>query len=178
MKRFGTIVMVAALAFAGCKKKAPDGTTGSGSGSDGSAMMTPGSGSGSGSGSATADTGTKCPPGNVLVDAKCTPMITAEKVEAVGQQQTRLDELAKLLDKAETVAAPLELLKAITTLDEWKTLAASSDKFKIVENVVIVLGEAVTQLHALQAGVKDGAVRLGNIKGELDAIMKDSGAAK
>jgi len=178
MKGLLIALCVLATAASGCKKKAGDATGGSGSGS---AVVDVGSGSGSAAGSGSAPPvadGPKCPPGNVLEAGACKPAITAEKVEAIGAQQTRLDELATLLDKAETVAAPVELLSAITTLEEWKKLTASSDKFKAVEGVIVILTEAVKQLHALQAGVKDGAVRLGNIKGELDAIMKDTGAAK
>lgn len=175
----GLLIALCVLATAtGCKKKEADATGGSGSGSAGSAVVDVGSGSGSGSAAAPVADGPKCPAGNVLEAGACKPAITAEKVAAIGAQQTRLDELATLLDKAETVAAPIELLSAITTLEEWKKLVEKSEKFKAVEGVIVVLTEAVKQLHALQAGVKDGAVRLGNIKGELDAIMKDTGAAK
>lgn len=169
MRRLATVLLLGLLALAGCNKK-KDAGPGTGTGS---AVV------GSGSGSAPVAAGPKCPPGNLLEADTCTPVITADTVAAIGQQQTRLDELATLLDQAEVVAAPLELLTAMRQLDEWKVLAATGgDKLKAVDEVIAVLGDAVKQLHALQKSLRDGAVRLGNLEGELDALMKDTGAAK
>jgi hypothetical protein len=105
-------------------------------------------------------------------------VITADKVAAIGAQKSRIDDLATLLDKTTTIAAVIELLDGIRQLEAWKNLAASSDKLASVGDFIGVLGDGVKQLHAFQAGLKDASVRLGNIQGELDAILKDSGAAK
>ncbi len=166
MKRIlGLVIMTALVGGGGCKKKPDDGSgSGSGSGSMTTPMVDP--------------SAKKCPPGNVLKADVCTPLITAEKVQAVAAQKTQLDNLAKLLDKADDVAAPIELLDAVRQLDEWKKLSATNSKFKAIEDIVAILGEAVKQLHAFQAGVKDGSIHLNNIRGELDAIMKDTGAAR
>src|SRR5437016_2142799 len=67
-------------------------------------------GGGSGSGSSEAkpveDKPMTCPAGNVVQEGKCVAVVTAEKIDAVVKQQTRLDDLAKLLDKIDTVSAP------------------------------------------------------------------------
>src|SRR5262249_14444101 len=111
-------------------------------------------------------------------DGKCIPVVTPEKVQAVAQQQTRLDDLAKLLDKLDAVTAPIELLDGFRKQDSWKQLAATSSKLKAVDDIVALLNEAVKQLRAFKGTLGDAAARLGNLKGELDAVMKQTGAAQ
>src|SRR6185503_4107616 len=78
----------------------------------------PAAGKGSGEGTAAAPAGpAKCPPGNVVKDGACVAVVTAEKIAAVAQQQSRLDELAKLLDQVDTVGAPIELFNGIRQLE-------------------------------------------------------------
>jgi hypothetical protein len=124
------------------------------------------------------DTPTTCPPGNAVRDGKCIPVVTPEKVAAVAQQQSRLDDLAKILDKVDSVTAPIELLDGLRQQDAWKQLAAKSDKLKIVDDVVVLLNEAVKQLRAFKGTLADAAGRLGNLHGELDRILKQTGAAQ
>jgi len=124
------------------------------------------------------ETPTTCPPGNAVKDGRCIPVVTPEKVAAVAQQQSRLDDLAKILDKVDSVTAPIELLDGIRQQDNWKSLASKSDKLKIVDDVVVLLNEAVKQLRAFKGTLTEAAGRLGNLKGELDRIMKQTGAAQ
>lgn len=148
-------------------KKKDEGGTASGSAGSGSAT-TPTGGSGPAS----------CPPGNVVKDGACIAVITPEKVAVVTQQQTRLDELAKLLDKVETLGAPIELLNGVIQLEEWKKFAASSAELKALDKVIVVLADAVKQLREFKGGLGESAQRLGNLKVELDRMMTDTGTAK
>jgi hypothetical protein len=119
-----------------------------------------------------------CPPGNALKDGKCAPVVTPEKVAAVAQEQSRLEDLAKLLDKTDTVAATVELLDNIRQTDPWKQLVAATPKLKVVDDAVGTLGEGVKQLRAFKVSLADAGTRLGNLKGELDTLLKSTGAAK
>jgi len=165
MRSIVAILIGLTLACSG-KKKEEAGA--SGSAGSGSAVVTPTGGSGPAS----------CPPGNVVKDGACVAVITPDKVAVVSQQQTRLDELAKLLDKVETLGAPIELLNGFIQLDEWKKFAASSDELKALDKVIVVLADAVKQLREFKGGLGESAQRLGNLKGELDRIMTDTGTAK
>jgi len=170
MRSILAVVIGLALVACGGKKKEEAGTASgsagsAGSSSAGSAMM-------SGSGPAS------CPPGNVVKDGACVAVITPDKVAVVTQQQTRLDDLAKLLDKIETLGAPVELLNGVIQLEEWKKFAASSDELKALDKVIVVLADAVKQLRQFKGGLGESAARLGNLKGELDRLMTDTGAAK
>jgi hypothetical protein len=151
------LVMVAAL---GCGKKADE----SGAGSAGKPVEP----------AAPAT----CPPGNVVKDGACVVVITPEKVAAVQAQATRLDDLAKFLDKVDDLAAPVELLNGFRQLDEWKQLKAKSDKLEIVDKVVASLDDGVKQLRAFKGSLGEASARLGNLKGELDRQLKETGAAK
>ena len=150
------LVIVAAV---GCGKKAGD----SGSGSAEKPVEPPPA---------------TCPAGNVIVDGKCTVVITPDKVAAVQAQATRLDDLAKFLDKIDDLAAPVELLNGFRQLDEWKQLKAKSDKLAILDKVVESLDEGVKQLRAFKGGLGEAAGRLGNLKTELERQLKETGAAK
>ncbi len=119
-----------------------------------------------------------CPPGNVVKDGACIAVITPEKIAAVGQQQSKIDELAKLLDQVDTVGAPIELLDGFRQLDQWKQLKAKSAKLEVVDNVVATLNNAVKTLRAFKGSLGEASARLGNLKAELDRQMKDTGAAK
>ncbi len=170
MKSFGALVVAVALVASCGSKKDPGAGSAVGSGSAPVVVVAPAD--------ALDPNAKTCPAGNALKDGACVVVVTAEKVEAVAQQQTRLDELATVLDKAEVLAAPIELLNAIRQLDAWKKIAGTSDKFKIVEEIVARLGDAVQQLALLKVGLKEGSVRLGNIKGELTKVLDQTGAAK
>jgi hypothetical protein len=140
-----------------------------------------GTGSASPSGSATAEAPSKpmaCPAGNAIQDGKCVSVITAEKIDVVVKQQTRLDDMAKLLDKIDAVSAPIELLAAFRKLEEWKKLAESSEDLKKIDTVVGELDNAVKTLRTFKASLGEASGRLGNLKGELDRLMKDTDNAK
>jgi hypothetical protein len=119
-----------------------------------------------------------CPPGNVVKDGACVVVVTAEKVQVVVQQQSRLDELSKLLDNVEVVAGPIELLNAFRQLPEWKSLSATSEELRVVEQVVATLDASVKKLREFKAGLGEASARLGNLKGELDRLMTDQQVAK
>lgn len=166
-RKLAASVFPALLAIASCGGKKDPGA-GGGTGSDpGSAAKT-----------VEPDKGMTCPAGNVVQDGKCVAVITAEKIDAVVKQQTRIDDLAKVLDKIDAVSAPIELLGAFRKLDEWKKLTESSSDLKKVDEVVEQLDNAVKTLRTFRASLDEASARLGNLKGELDRLMKETGAAK
>ncbi|MGE0871003.1 MAG: hypothetical protein AB7P03_20735 [Kofleriaceae bacterium] len=118
-----------------------------------------------------------CPPGSLVENGACVPVITAEKVQAVAQQQSRLDDLAKLLDKVEVAAAPIALLDGFRQLDQWKALAATSEQLKTVDQVVTMLDEGVKKLRLFKGSLGEASARLGNLKGELDRLMNQTGVS-
>jgi hypothetical protein len=105
-------------------------------------------------------------------------VITAEKVDAVVKQQTRLEDLAKILEKIDTLAAPIELLGAFRKIEEWKKLTDSNAKLKAVDSVVGELDNAIKTLRTFKGGLSEAGTRLGNLKGELDRLMRDADAAR
>jgi hypothetical protein len=119
-----------------------------------------------------------CPPGNVVKDGACAVVMTAEKVAAVAQQQSRLDELAKLLDQVDTVGAPIELLNGFRGLPQWQALKAKSDRLAALDAIGGGLDNAVKTLRAFKASLGEASARLGNLKGQLDHLMTDTGAAR
>jgi uncharacterized phage infection (PIP) family protein YhgE len=143
-----------------------------------------GSGAGPGSGSSqiapVAPVPTAVCPGGSLQDAsgKCVVVVTAPKIAAIRAQKTRIDDLGSLLDKVDTLAAPIELLNGIRQLDEWKTLASTNDKFAAVDTVVATLDTAVKQLRAFRGNLGEVSTRLGNLAAELDKIIAGTGYAK
>jgi hypothetical protein len=158
------LALVVALVLAGCGGKKDEG-----------------GGAGAGTGSAQKPVEPEkvtCPPGNAVQDGKCVAVVTPEKVEAVAKQQTRIDDLAKVLSKVDTIATPIELLGAFRKLNEWKDLTAKFEVLKGVDEAVGQLDTAVKTLRTFKGELDQAAVRLGNLKGELDRFMKDSGAAK
>jgi len=158
--------IVLMLAFAGCGTKQEPGGAGSGTGSvDTTKPVEP-------------EKSITCPPGNVVKDGACVVVLTAEKVALVVTQQTRLDDLAKLLDKVDTAAAPIELLNAFRKLDEWKNLTSKFDQLKTVDEVVAQLDNGIKTLRTFKAGLGEASGRLGNLKLELDRLMKDTGTAR
>jgi hypothetical protein len=160
-------VVIALLALVACGKKKDDAGGGKGSAEgSGSAVAKP------------AEQPMTCPPGNVIDNGACVAVITPEKVAVVAQQQSRIDELAKVLDKVDTVAAPVELMNGIRQLDQWKTFVAKNERLKVLDGMVATLDEAVKQLRVFKGSLGEASARLGNLKGELDRLMKDTGAAK
>ncbi|MFT3695750.1 MAG: hypothetical protein QM831_21615 [Kofleriaceae bacterium] len=135
-------------------------------------------GGSAGSAAATPPPPASCPAGNAVVDGKCVPVVTPDKVQAVAQQKSRLDELSTFLGNVDQLAAPVELLNGFRQLPEWKSLAAKSDKLQIVDKVVQVLDDGVKQLRAFKLGLADASKRLGDLQGQLDAFMKDPGTVK
>jgi hypothetical protein len=159
------LAFVVVVALAGCSSKKDSG--GGGGGGTGSSEQKP-----------VEDKPVTCPPGNVVKDGKCVAAVTAEKVEVIAKQQTRLDDLAKLLDKIDTVSAPIELLNAFRKLDEWKNLVTKFEQLKTVDEVVAQLDNGIKTLRTFKAGLGEASGRLGNLKTELDRLMKDTGAAR
>jgi hypothetical protein len=101
--------------------------------------------------------------------------ITPAQVQAIQAQQSRLDELGKLLDKVDAVAAPVEIANQFRQLEEWKGLVSKFDQLKTVDTLVGELDNAVKSLRTFRAGLDQAETRLGNLAGELDKWMKESG---
>ena len=162
-------VVVVMLAFASCGKKdsgAGGGGSSSGGGGTGSSEPKP------------VEATLKCPAGNVVQDGKCVAVITPEKIDVVVKQQTRLDDLAKVLEHIDSVSAPIELLAAFRKLEDWKKLTEQFEDLKKVDAVVEQLDNAVKTMRTFKASLSEASGRLGNLKGELDALLKDTGNAK
>lgn len=119
-----------------------------------------------------------CPPGNAVENGACVAAVTAEKVEAVAQQATRLDEFAKLLDSAEVVSAPVELLGGFRQLDVWKNMIKLNTKLQVVDEVAAALDTGVKELRALKVTLADSSAKLGNLRGELDGLLKSPAVAQ
>src|SRR5215475_4444631 len=107
MRRIHTVItaLVVMLGLAACGNKKDASAQGSGAGSAAPAS---------------------CPPGSAIQDGACVAVVTPAKIQAVAAQQSRLDELGKLLDQVDTVGAPIELFDGIRQLEQWKTLKAQS----------------------------------------------------
>lgn len=120
----------------------------------------------------------RCPAGSVIQDGACVAVLTAAQVQAVGQQQAKLDELARLLARSDVVLAPVELLASVRESALWKKVAARSESLASADEVVASLGVAAAQLRGLGEEVGKASANLGELKGELESVMVDSGAAK
>jgi hypothetical protein len=120
----------------------------------------------------------KCPPGNVVKDGACVAVVTPENIAAVARQQSRLDDLARLLDQVDTVGAPIEVFNGMRQLEQWKALARTSDKFAAVDAIAGALDNAVKTLRTFKASLAEASARLGNLKTELDRLMTDPGTAR
>lgn len=119
-----------------------------------------------------------CAAGELLDGGRCVPGVTPEAVQAVKQQADRVDELARVLDDVAAVSGPIELLDAFRELDAWKQVVAMVPELAKVEGVIDVLDQGVKQLGAFRASLDDVEARLGNVQGELEAVLAASGAPK
>jgi hypothetical protein len=155
------VMLGLAAALAACGSKRDDAGTGSGSADKPSAAapMT-------------------CPPGNAVKDHACVPAITPQQIAAVAKQQSRIDEVSRLLDQIDAIAAPIELFGGIRQLDSWKAVKARSAKVAALDAVADSLDGAVKALRTFQASLGDASARLGNLKGELDRLLAEPGPAR
>src|SRR5689334_907516 len=103
-----------------------------------------------------------CAAGQVNKDGACVVAVTAEQIAAVSQQQSRIDELAKLLDQVDTLATPVELINGLRELDAWKALAAANDNAKLAGDVVAQLDTAVKTLRTFKASLGEVSSRVSN----------------
>ncbi|HEY4242945.1 MAG TPA: hypothetical protein VGM88_24185 [Kofleriaceae bacterium] len=152
MKSLAFVLCIAAL---GCGKKSESPSVGSGSAPAPVAKAS-------------------CPPDKIQNGASCESpgsVVPPTALEAVTTQQSRIDELGKTLDHVEAISAPIELLNGIRQLDEWKQVAATSTKLQVVDQVVATLNDALTKLRAFRASLGTAAQKLGNLRGELDALL-------
>ncbi len=166
MQRSRTYLFAAitvAVALVGCKSKTNPGPT-AGSGSS-QPVQPPG------------PAAIQCPPGNAIANNVCVPAVTAEKIEAVGQQASRVDELAKLLDKAEVLSAPIELLGGLRQLDVWKNLVKLNKKLLVVDEVAAGLDSGIKELRTLKITLTESATKLGDLRGFLEGVMKQPAVA-
>src|SRR6185312_10960871 len=132
----------------------------------------------SGGGSAAPPAPTSCPAGSVIKDNACVAVVTPEKVLAVATQKSRLDDLASVHDKLDTLAAPIDLLNGFRKTPQFTGLKAHVPKLDTVDTVVATLADGVTQLRQFKAGLAEASTRLGNLGGELDKLLKEPGTAK
>jgi len=121
---------------------------------------------------------TTCPAGSVIKDNACVAVVTPEKVLAVATQKSRLDDLAGVLDKLDTLAAPIDLLNGFRKTPQYTSLKAHVPKLDTVDTVVATLADGVAQLRQFKGSLAEASTRLGNLGGELDKMLKDTGAAK
>lgn len=136
-------------------------------------------GGAAGSGSAVAPAPAACAAGSLPgPGGACVVIITAPKLAALQAQQNRLDELGTVLDKVDLLSAPIELLDGIRQLDAWKSIAASSDKLKVVDVIVQTLADSVKQLRAFRGNLGEVSQRLANLRAELDKQIAGTGVAK
>jgi len=165
-----SLAMVTAVA-SGCGNKNKDKQDPAGTGSSGSSGSSAAAGSGS-------NAPVACAPGEAIDAATkaCRKVVTADNVAAVAQEQTRLDDLGKMIDKADVIAATVELVDGLRKQDAWKQLASTSDKFKVVDDIAQVLADGVKQLHAFRASLNDASTKLGDLKSTLDKTLKETGA--
>jgi hypothetical protein len=126
----------------------------------------------------TVDKPVTCTAGQVVKDGACVAVVTPEKVAAVAEQQSRIDEVAKLLDRADTLTAPIEVINGLRDLDAWKAFAKTSGNAKLADDVVAQLDNAVKTLRTFKASLGEVQTRVGNLKGELDKLMTQTGAAQ
>ena len=126
----------------------------------------------------TVDKPVTCTAGQVVKDGACVAVVTPEKVAAVAEQQSRIDEVAKLLDRADTLTAPIEVINGLRDLDAWKAFAKSNGNAKLADDVVAQLDNAVKTLRTFKASLGEVQTRVGNLKGELDKLMTQTGAAQ
>lgn len=160
-------VVLALLALVACGKKDKDAPGGKQGGAEGG-----------GSAAKPVDPPATCPPGNVVKDGACVAVITPEKVTIVEQQKSRIDELAALLEKVDTVAVPIDLMGGLRQLEQWKALVGKNEKLKTFDEIAGSLDTAVKQLRVFKASLGQTSAQLGNLKGELQRLLEDTGTAK
>jgi hypothetical protein len=148
-------ILFATVMASSCKSKSSDSTTKTGSGSAVVQPVAPAT----------------CPPGSAIDQGVCVAAVTAEKVEAVAQQISKVDEFAKLLDKADLVAGPVELLGGFRQLDAWKTLIKLNSKLQIVDEVAAALDTGVKELRSLKTTAQDASAKLGDLRGQLNGLL-------
>jgi DNA repair ATPase RecN len=119
-----------------------------------------------------------CPPGNVVKDGACFVAVTPEAITAVATLGSRLDDLAKVLDQVDTISAPIVILNGLRQLDQWQKLKASVDQLAAVDTVADALDTAVQTLRKFKGSLGEASARLGNLKGELDRLMTDTGTTR
>lgn len=153
-----------AVTLVGCKSKA----TSSPTAGSGSAQVVP----------TPVPVAIQCPPGNAIENNVCVAAVTAEKIEAVTQQASRVDELAKLLEKAEVLAAPIELLGGFRQLEVWKNLVKLNKKLIVVDEVAAGLDVGIKELRTLKVTLGESATKLGDLRGFLDGLMKQPSVAQ
>jgi hypothetical protein len=114
-----------------------------------------------------------CPAGNALAGSACIAVVAPQVIAAVARQHSRLDDLARLLDQVDTVRAPIDLFGGLRQ-QGW----ASPEKLAALDAIAGELDQAVQALRAFAASLGEASARLGNLKGELDRVMADTGPAR
>jgi hypothetical protein len=119
-----------------------------------------------------------CPPGSAIDNGACVTVVTAEKVDAVAAQASRLDDLATFLDKAAVMEAPIELLGGFRQLDAWKKIASMSDKFKIVDEIAAALDTGVKQIRSFKSTLGTSSAKLTDLKSQLNTLLQTPAVAQ
>lgn len=119
-----------------------------------------------------------CRPGEVIAEGACLAVVTPSTIAAVAAQETRIDELAKLLDQVDVVGGPIELFDGIRQLEPWKAIKAKSPRIAALDSVGGALNNAVKTLRTFKGSLGEASARLGNLKGELDRLRTETGATR
>jgi hypothetical protein len=117
-----------------------------------------------------------CRRGSVIKDGACLSVVTAEKIVAVDVQKSKLDELGKLLDRVDTAAAPIELLNGFRQLDQWQILKSKFDKLAALDALGDTFDNEIKTLRTLKASVAEASTRLGNLRGQMQDLLANTGA--
>jgi hypothetical protein len=165
MRRISVVIALLALGACGQKNNDAGGKQGS---ADQSGAQ----------GGAKAEAPVTCPPGNAVADGACVAVVTPQKIAVVAQQKSRIDELVQLLQKVDAVGAPIEVMNGLRQVDQWKALVGKHEKLKVFDDVVATLDSAVKKLRTFKGDLDQASAGLGNLQGELDRLLTETGAAK
>jgi hypothetical protein len=109
-----------------------------------------------------------CAPGELVAAKRCTRTLTAEQVDMVGQQASRLADAGKLLSDPAVLDQARDVLAALHELAAWKRAAAKDAAFQAVDPAAIhTAGE---RARGLGGKLGEAAKNLEGLCGELAAI--------
>jgi hypothetical protein len=114
-----------------------------------------------------------CRAGELVVDDRCVPALTAAHLGTIDRQATRLEAVSQKLAATEPVERASQVLAALHQLDQWKRRAAAA-KLEVID-IAARLHEAQDQMHALGALFASAARMMSALHDELAAIAQQPG---